>query len=74
MPARPGGTCIGILKLADPLEGSTCTDAACTLELTPALAIGVEESCALVAFEAAVVEVDFVTVVFFEELEEMGDL
>ena len=36
MPARPGGTAIGILKPAEPLEGSTCTELDCTLEEIPA--------------------------------------
>ena len=36
-----------MLKLAEPLEGSTCTDADCTLELTPALLAPDEASSGL---------------------------
>jgi len=49
MPARPGGTAIGILKPAEPLNGSTCTDEACTFVAIPDVLTGLVVALELTA-------------------------
>ena len=59
---------MGMLKPAEPLEGSTCTDEACILEETPAPPAGAGAAAGADEIVFVEVEVDFVSVDFESEL------
>ena len=72
MPARPGGTAIGMLNPAEPLEGSTCTEADCTLEEIPAELDADGLSDDLGVFLTGAASVDFIILLLAETMEELA--
>jgi hypothetical protein len=63
-----------MLKDAEPLEGSTCTDADCTLVLTPALLAGDVVSAVVTVLALTAGAADFAVVLLAEVVEELAVL